>query len=75
MDLNTEHDNVQERLADYLTDLISIGFSGFRVDAAKHMRPDDLVGIFDKLKRNLGGNLPEDFISWWEILLGGEADV
>jgi glycosidase len=35
VDLNTERDNVQERIADYLTDLIGIGFSGFRIDAAK----------------------------------------
>ena len=34
-DLNTEKENVQQRIADYLTDLLSIGFSGFRIDAAK----------------------------------------
>jgi len=45
------------------------------MDAAKHIKPDDLVGIFSKLKRNLGGSLPEDFISWLEILLGGEASM
>jgi len=74
-DLNTERDNVQERIADYFTDLLGIGFSGFRVDAAKHMRPDDLVAIFGKLRRNLGGTYPDDFITWWEILLGGEAQM
>ena len=74
-DLNTERDNVQDRIAEYLTYLISVGFSGFRVDAAKHMHPDDLVAIFTKLKTNLGGSLPEDFITWWEILLGGESDL
>jgi len=58
-----------------MTDLIGIGFSGFRVDAAKHIHPDDLVAIFTKLKRNLGGSLPDDFITWWEILLGGEAQL
>ncbi|PRP89569.1 hypothetical protein PROFUN_00833 [Planoprotostelium fungivorum] len=75
VDLNTERENVQERIADYLTELISIGFSGFRVDAAKHIKPDDLVAIFSKLKRNLGGSLPEDFFTWWEVLLGGEAQL
>jgi len=74
-DLNTERDNVRERIADYLTDLLGIGFSGFRIDAAKHIHPDDLVAIFSKLKRNMGGNLPDDFITWWEILLGGEAQL
>jgi alpha-amylase len=44
----------RERIAAYLTDLISIGFSGFRVDAAKHIKPDDLLLIFGKLRRNLG---------------------
>ena len=37
VDINTEKENVQERIADYLTDLLSIGFSGFRIDAAKHV--------------------------------------
>jgi alpha-amylase len=74
-DLNTERENVQERIADYLTDLIGIGFSGFRVDAAKHIKPEDLVGIFSKLRRNLGGSLPSDFFTWLEVILGGEADL
>jgi alpha-amylase len=74
-DLNTERDNVQERIAAYFTDLISIGFSGFRVDAAKHIKPDDLVAIFSKFKRNLGGSLPSDFFTWLEVILGGEADL
>lgn len=74
-DLNTERENVQERIADYMTDLIGIGISGFRIDAAKHMKPDDLVAIFSKFRRNVGGKLPGDFISWLEILLGGEADM
>jgi len=55
--------------------VISVGFSGFRIDAAKHIKPDDLVQIFSKLRRNLGGSLPEDFITWWEVLLGGEGDL
>jgi len=75
VDLNTERDFVQERLADYLTDLISIGFSGFRIDAAKHISPDDLVAILSKLRRNLGGSMPADWITWLEILLGGESDM
>lgn len=74
-DLNTERDNVQQRIADYLTDLIGIGFSGFRIDAAKHIQPSDLAGIFSKLKANLGGSLPDDFVSWLEVLLGGEAQL
>lgn len=75
VDLNTEHPYVQQRIADYMTSLLSIGFSGFRVDAAKHIRPDDLVAIFTKLRTNMGGSLPDDFVSWWEVLTGGEGDM
>jgi len=74
-DLNTERDNVQERIADYMTDLIGIGISGFRIDAAKHIQPSDLAAILSILKRNLGGRLPSDWFTWLEILLGGEADL
>ena len=74
-DLNTERDHVQERIAAYLTDLVSIGMSGFRIDAAKHIKPDDLAAILKKFKRNMGGALPKDFITWLEVLLGGESDL
>lgn len=74
-DLNTEKPNVRMRIADYMTDLLGIGFSGFRVDAAKHIQPDDLVAIFTNVRNNLGGSFPADFITWWEILLGGEAQL
>ena len=75
VDLNTERDYVQSRIADYLTSLMSIGFSGFRVDAAKHIAPDDIVGILSKFRANMGGSLPSEFITWLEILLGGEASM
>lgn len=75
-DLDTENDYVRERIAAYLTDLISIGFSGYRVDAAKHIQPDSLAAIFAKVKKNLGGgDLPADFISYLEVLIGGEKDL
>jgi len=74
-DLNTEKETVRIRIAAYLTDLLSIGFSGFRIDAAKHIKPEDLVAILSHVKDNMGGKLPEDFISWLEVLLGGEADL
>lgn len=75
-DLNTESDYVRERIAAYMTDLISVGFSGFRMDAAKHIQPDSLAAIFAKLKRNLGGgDLPGDFITYLEVIIGGEKDL
>lgn len=75
VDINTEKETVQQRIADYLTDLLSIGFSGFRIDAAKHISPDDIVGILTKLRKNMGGKMPDDWITWLEVLLGGEGSM
>ena len=74
-DLNTESDYVRQRIADYLTDLYSIGLTGFRLDAAKHIKPADIANILAKFKTNIGGKLPEDWFCWLEILSGDEADV
>jgi len=75
-DLNTEKDNVRQRIADYFTALLGIGFSGFRVDAAKHISPDNLAAILAKFKFSLGGSdLPADFITYLEVIIGGEKDL
>lgn len=56
--------------------MLSVGFSGFRVDAAKHISPTNLAAIFAKFKANLGGGeLPDDFIAYLEVLIGGEKDL
>jgi alpha-amylase len=72
-DLKTESVYVRQRIADYLTDLFSIGVTGFRLDAAKHMKPADIAEILHIFKENIGGTLPEDFFAWLEILSGSEA--
>ncbi|OHT08399.1 Alpha amylase, catalytic domain containing protein [Tritrichomonas foetus] len=74
-DLATGTDYVRQRIADYFVDLLSIGFSGFRVDAAKHIHPDDLAVIFKKLKDGMGGDLPEDWFTWLEVITGGESSL
>ena len=66
---------MRQRIADYFTDLISIGFSGFRIDAAKHISPTNLAAILAKFKSNLGGSLPDDFITYLEVIIGGEKDL
>lgn len=35
---------------DFLNHLIDLGLAGFRIDAAKHMLPEDMGIIFDRLK-------------------------
>ena len=74
-DLNTESVYVRQRIADYLTDLFSIGITGFRLDAAKHIKPTDIAEILAIFKNNIGGKLPDDFFTWLEILSGNEADI
>ncbi len=44
-DLRTDSSYVRGKTAEYLNDLISLGVAGFRIDAAKHMYPADLVAI------------------------------
>ena len=48
-DLYGATDHVQEMIAGYFNDLIDMGVAGFRVDAAKHMWPEDIAGIQSRL--------------------------
>eukprot|EP00440_Ansanella_granifera_P017258 gb/GFBE01018746.1/.p1 GENE.gb/GFBE01018746.1/~~gb/GFBE01018746.1/.p1 ORF type:complete len:518 (+),score=109.83 gb/GFBE01018746.1/:1-1554(+) len=49
-DLCTECDGVQNTISAYLSRLVELGVAGIRVDAAKHIKPDDLAAIFKKVK-------------------------
>lgn len=44
-DLATEQTYVREQIAKYLNEQISLGVSGFRIDAAKHLPPNDIAAI------------------------------
>jgi alpha-amylase len=74
-DINTSKENVRERQAAYLVELMSMGVTGFRIDAGKHLSPEDLSEILKKLQHKMGGHLPDDFIVWLEILSGGETNL
>ena len=74
-DLNTEKENVQQRIADYYVDLLSIGFSGFSMPNSKHIFPKSHAIIFQKLKNNLGGIFPDDFIAILQLNYGGEKSI
>jgi alpha-amylase len=74
-DLDTSRDSVRARIADYFTDLLGIGFSGFRIDAAKHVQPDDLAAIFGIFKQNMGGSIPQDWQTYLEVIIGGEKEL
>ncbi|CAG5124454.1 unnamed protein product [Candidula unifasciata] len=54
-DLNQRVEWVRQKIADYLNSLIDIGVAGFRIDAAKHIWPEDLSNIFSRLHSVDGG--------------------
>ena len=54
-DINTKNEYVQQRIADFLTELMSIGITGFSIHNGKYITSVDYVEIFYKLKKNLGG--------------------
>ena len=72
-DLDTSKEYVRQRICDYFVDMMSIGFTGFRIDAAKHIHPTDLAAIFGKFKKAMGGAIPSDFMTYLEVLSGGES--
>jgi len=49
-DLDTGKDHVRATLAAYLQDLVDLGVSGIRVDAAKHVSTTDLGDILGRVK-------------------------
>ena len=42
IDLNQKNEYVIGKLVEYLNRLMDIGVAGFRMDAAKHMYPEDI---------------------------------
>jgi len=67
-DLATETENVRQRLATHLNDLMSLGVDGLRIDAAKHVPASDLSNIMGRLSR------APSFITH-EVYFGGGAGV
>jgi alpha-amylase len=49
-DLDTEADQVQNRIGAYLSSLLDLGVSGFRIDSAKHMAAGDIAGILARVE-------------------------
>ena len=72
LDLDTSKEYVRERIADFLTELISVGISGFSIFTAKYINTDDYCEIFRKFKENLGGSLPNDFFVIFEMDSNGK---
>ncbi|XP_018355262.1 PREDICTED: alpha-amylase 1-like [Trachymyrmex septentrionalis] len=76
-DLNQSNLHVRDRIVQFLNTLIDLGVAGIRIDAAKHMWPNDLNAIYHKIKKLSSKNgFPQDaecYIYQEVIDLGGEA--
>lgn len=78
-DLDQSNEWVRDRIGDFLDHLIEIGVAGFRVDAAKHMWPEDLEVIYGRV-RNLStehgfGANARPFITQEVIDMGGDGNL
>jgi alpha-amylase len=65
-DLKTESTYVRGKITAYLSDLVSLGVDGFRVDAAKHMPAADMAAIIDPV--------PGDPYIYSEVIEGGSGE-
>ncbi|NSX31220.1 alpha-amylase family protein [Gardnerella vaginalis] len=62
LDLDTSKSHVQKILGNYFAKLLKMGVAGFRVDATKHMCPEDVKGIKEAAAK-AAGMKPENI--WW----------
>jgi alpha-amylase len=70
-DLDTGSASVQGKIAGYLNSLVDLGVAGFRIDAGKHMAPEDIDAILTLVHQHAGAHLPFVFLE--VIDNGGEA--
>lgn len=64
-DLATEKPEVRKRIAAYLQSLVDLGVAGLRIDAAKHIPPEDITAILGRVDG-------EPYVFQEVIDLGGE---
>ncbi|HEY9738158.1 MAG TPA: alpha amylase C-terminal domain-containing protein, partial [Trichocoleus sp.] len=69
-DLNTASTHVQAQIVAYLQDLVGLGVAGLRIDAAKHMRSQEVGAILTQLQQTVE---PDLFIYQEVIDPGTEA--
>jgi alpha-amylase len=71
-DLNTGAAYVQDRLAAYMNDMLSLGVTGFRIDASKHIDTNELKTILGKLNNRTDGERP---YIYQEVIEGGREPI
>ncbi len=62
LDLDTSKPHVQQTLGNYFAKLLKMGVAGFRVDAVKHIAPNEMKAI-KKAASEASGIKPENI--WW----------
>lgn len=76
-DLDQSKEHVRSKIVEFVNRIIDLGVAGIRVDAAKHMWPEDLKVIYSRLKNlSVAHGFPtksRPFIYQEVIDLGGEA--
>ncbi len=70
-DLDTSSEQVQATLVNYLDDLAEMGVAGFRIDAAKHIRNEELAQILTKLR----DRHPEPLYIYQEVIDPGTEAI
>jgi alpha-amylase len=70
-DLNTSMPYVQDRIVDYLSDLADLGITGFRIDAAKHIRSSELGQILTAFRNEY----PGEFYIYQEVIDPGTEAI
>jgi alpha-amylase len=72
-DLDTGSPSVQAKIAGYLNSLVDLGVAGFRIDAGKHMAPEDIDAILSLVDQHAGaGHLPFVFL---EVIDNGSEAI
>lgn len=66
VDLNTEEDAVRQTIGAYITKLHTLGASGVRIDAAKHINTDSLGAFL--------GYAPSDMFVFQEVIYGAGGE-
>jgi alpha-amylase len=70
-DLDTSSERVQATLIQYLSDLTNLGIRGFRIDAAKHIRTEELGQILSQFR----ALHPEDLYIYQEVIDPGTEAI
>lgn len=68
LDLDTSNPHVQKTLGEYFAHMLKLGVAGFRVDAAKHMSPQDVKAI--KAAAAAAAGTTPDKIWWMQETIG-----